>query len=118
VVEAALLPALVGWGRARQILLLGENFSAADAEAWGFIEKVVPTDILDAAVEHWIESILEAGPGAIRLQKKLIRRWEGLPLGEAVLAGIPAFVEAWDSDEPSRLMRKLRRGRSRQTGSG
>jgi enoyl-CoA hydratase/carnithine racemase len=117
VVEAALLPALVGWGRARQILLLGENFSASDAEAWGFIEKVVSNRDLDEAVEQWIDSIVQAGSRAVRLQKKLIRRWEDLPLRDAVLAGIPAFVEAWDSDEPKRLMRQFRRGRSRQTGS-
>ena len=43
VIEAALLPPLVGWGRARQILYLGETFTAADAAAWGLVELVVET---------------------------------------------------------------------------
>jgi enoyl-CoA hydratase len=111
VVEAALLPGLVGWGRARQILMLGENFPAAEALAWGFVEKVVTPEELDAAVESWIESILRAGPQALRLQKKLMRKWEDLPLRDAVLAGIPAFCEAHETDEPSRRMREFRRGR-------
>jgi enoyl-CoA hydratase len=115
VVEAALLPGLVGWGRAREILLLGENFSAAEAAAWGLVQKIVPVQNLDAAVERWIDSILRAGPRAVRLQKNLIRKWEDLPLRDAVLAGIPAFVQAQESDEPSRLMREFRRRRSRQT---
>jgi enoyl-CoA hydratase/carnithine racemase len=104
VIEAALLPSLVGWGRAREILLLGENFSAADAEKWGLVQKVVPLADLDAAVERCISSILQAGPRAIRLQKKLIRAWEGLPLRDAIRAGIDSFVEAWETEEPRERM--------------
>jgi enoyl-CoA hydratase len=115
VVEAALLPGLVGWGRAREILLLGENFSAAEAEAWGLVEKIATVQNLDAAVERWIDSIVRVGPRAVRLQKNLIRKWEDLPLRDAILAGIPAFVQAQESDEPSQLMREFRRRRSRQT---
>ena len=107
VIEAALLPTLVGWGRAREILLLGENFSAADAEKWGLVQKVVPTDELDAAVERCILSILQAGPNAIRLQKKLIRAWEELPLRDAIRAGIDSFVEAWKTEEPPERMRQF-----------
>ena len=105
VVEAALLPSLVGWGRARQILLLGETFTAAEAERWGFAERVVPGAELDAAVEAWLEALLQAGPRAIRLQKRLIGAWEDLPLRAAVQAGVDAFEEAWRTDEPRRAMR-------------
>ncbi|HYL39446.1 MAG TPA: enoyl-CoA hydratase [Bryobacteraceae bacterium] len=105
VIEAVLLPGLVGWGRARHILLLGETFSAAEAETWGLVEKVVPKQDLDAGVEQWITSILEAGPRAVRLQKKLIREWENLPLRDAIQAGIRAFTAAWESEEPSQLMK-------------
>lgn len=105
VVEAALLPMLVGWGRARQILLLGETFTAAEAERWGLVERVVPAGDLDAAVETWLVALMEAGPHAVRLQKGLIRAWEDLPLRAAVQAGIDAFAEAWLTDEPREAMR-------------
>ena len=105
VIEAALLPTLIGWGRTRRMLLLGETITAAEAAAWGLVEMVVPGPNLDGAVESWITSILQAGPRAIRLQKALIRRWEDLPLTEAVRAGIDAFVTAWETDEPSRRMK-------------
>ncbi|MGH6970877.1 MAG: enoyl-CoA hydratase-related protein, partial [Caulobacteraceae bacterium] len=42
VVEAALLPGLVGWGRARRLLLTGETIDAATALAWGLVEEVAP----------------------------------------------------------------------------
>lgn len=104
VVEAALLPTLVGWGRAREMLLLGESCSAREALQWGLVERVVSAGELDAAVERWIEALLRNGPQAVRRQKALMRRWERLPLDEAVQAGIDAFAASWDSDEPVRLL--------------
>lgn len=104
VIEAALLPSLIGWGRTRQILLLGENFTAAEAAQWGLVESVVPNQALDTSVERWVEAIRRAGSRAVRLQKKLIRAWEDVPLREAIMTGIDAFVAAWDTDEPRRMM--------------
>ena len=108
VIEAALLPSLVGWGRARQMLLLGELFGATEATTWGLVERVVPTHQLDDAVEGYVQSILQAGARAVRLQKELISSWENLPLCAAVEAGIDAFVAAWKSDEPRLAMSKFR----------
>jgi enoyl-CoA hydratase/carnithine racemase len=113
VIEAALLPPLVGWGRAREILLLGENFTSAEAEKWGLIERVVPLAELDAGVEQCIGAILQNGPGAVRLQKKLIRAWEDLPMREAIEAGIGAFVESWKTREPAERMRDFLARRKR-----
>jgi len=104
VVEAALLPGLIGWGRTRRLLLLAENIDAGTAEAWGFCERVVAPEALDAAVEEWIGLLREAGPEAIVNQKALIRAWEDLPLGEAIAAGIPAFARAFETGEPGRMM--------------
>ena len=100
VVEAALLPQLVGWGRTRELLFGGRSYMAREVEGWGLVEKVVSRGEFDRAADQWIEAILRAGPRAIRLQKKLIRQWEGLPLSEAIEAGIDAFVDAFDTDEP------------------
>ena len=111
VVEAALLPGLVGRGKAREIMLLGETFSAADAAAWGLAERVVPEASLDAAVEAWIAALLQAGPRAVRLQKKLMREWEEKPLSAAIDAGVEAFVAAWGTDEPRRAMAEFVAGK-------
>lgn len=94
VVEAALLPRLIGWGRTSWMLLTAENIDAATADRWGLVEQVVPADRLDAAVERCVHSIVEATPKAVRHQKRLMRRWERLPLDEAVQAGIDAFAES------------------------
>ena len=102
--QAALLPSLVGWGRAAELVLTGDIFEAREAYQFGFLQKLVPAAELDAAVEKWITSILVSGRRAVRLQKKLMRDWERLPLEESIQAGIRACVEARRTDEPKRLM--------------
>jgi enoyl-CoA hydratase len=116
VIEAALLPTLVGFGRAREILLLGEKFSAADALVWGLVERVAPAPALDAAVDACLASLLRSRPRAVRLQKRLIRQWEELPLSAAIAAGIDAFAAAYESDEPAAAMRDFLSGRRRRRG--
>lgn len=104
VVEAALLPGLIGWGRTRRLLLLAETLDAATMESWGFLERVVPMESLDPAVEEWVALLREAGPVAIANQKALIRAWEDLPLSQAIAAGIPAFAKSWETAEPRAMM--------------
>jgi enoyl-CoA hydratase len=104
VIEAALLPALIGWGRTRRLLLTGETIEAREAERWGLIEWCVPPAQLDAAVEELLDAILACGPEAIRLQKTLIREWENLPLSRAIERGITRFAEAYAGDEPRRML--------------
>ena len=113
VIEAALLPRLVGWGRARRLLLTGEMIDAGTAERWGLVERVVAPSDLDGAVEEWVAAILAAGPRAIRLQKALIRDWEALGLSEAIERGIDAFAEAYETREPAERMADFLLGKSR-----
>ena len=104
VVEAALLPQLIGWGRTKLMLYTGDNIDAATALDWGLVEKVVPAAELDAALATWVHSIVESGPKAIRLQKELIREWEAMPINDAVEAGIRCMYRAYQSDEPTRMV--------------
>ena len=113
VVEAALLPMLVGWGRTRQMLLLGETFTANEALSWGLVERVTTQASLDKAVGEWLDALLTSKPQAVRLQKALIRSWEDLPLREAVAAGVTSFAAAWDTDEPKRAMAEFLAARKR-----
>jgi enoyl-CoA hydratase len=103
VVEAALLPKLIGPARARRLLLTGENIDAKEALAWGLVDAVVPAPELDEAVVALAAPILASGPHAIRIQKALILDWEEMHTHAAVERGIDAFVEAFETDEPRRM---------------
>src|SRR6201985_1744187 len=83
VIHAALLPRLIGWGRARWLVMTAEDIDAPTALGWGLIDKVAPQGGLDAAVEHTIKALLECGAQALRSQKALLRQWEELPLTES-----------------------------------
>jgi enoyl-CoA hydratase len=104
VIHAALLPRLIGWGRARWLLMTAENIDAPTALAWGLVDVVAPEDGLDSAVEKTVAALLECAPEALRAQKDLIRRWEELPLKESVDLSIGVFGRSFLTDEPRRLM--------------
>ena len=104
VIHAALLPRLIGWGRARWLLMTAENIDAATALAWGLVDAVAPEGGLDAAVEKTVAALLECAPEALRAQKALIKQWEELPLKESVDLSIGVFGRSFLTDEPHRMM--------------
>jgi len=104
VVEAALIPRLIGYGRARELLLLGETIDADTALRWGLVERVVAPEALDREVETVLAALLSAGPRAVRLQKALMREWEAPAVDAAIAAGIAAFERAFETDEPTRML--------------
>lgn len=104
VIYAALLPRLIGWGRARWLVMTAENIDAGTALAWGLVDKVAKPGGLDDAVEETVKALLECGPEAIRAQKALLRAWEELPLKESVDLSIGVFGKSFLTGEPQRLM--------------
>ena len=107
VIEAALLPRLIGAGKARELVYTGASISATDAARCGLVDRVVPPLDLDDATQAWVRAIGAAGACAIRLQKTLVRQWDTEPLDRAIEAGMRAFTSAYDTDEPRRLMQKF-----------
>jgi naphthoate synthase/2-ketocyclohexanecarboxyl-CoA hydrolase len=64
-----LLPRLIGEKRAREVVFLCQQYSASDALNMGWINKVVPSKELDAAVDAWCQRLLELSPQALRVAK-------------------------------------------------
>ena len=104
VIEAALLPQLIGWGRTRWLLFAGQTITAEQALQWGLVEEVVSGKDLDDACLDLVESIAAAGPNAIRAQKALIQSWENVPLDSAIEHGIETFGQSFETDEPRTMM--------------
>jgi len=100
VIEAALLPRLVGWGRSNYLVLTGENINATTAYDWGFLESVTEQDQLDIETNRFVDAIVKSAPLAVREQKRLVRQWEVLPVNAAIEAGIDSLANAYRTDEP------------------
>ncbi|MFP3942702.1 MAG: enoyl-CoA hydratase family protein [Alphaproteobacteria bacterium] len=57
----AILPRIIGQGRASELLFLGRSMSAEEGERWGFFNRIVDRAELETAAEE-LASRLAAGP--------------------------------------------------------
>jgi enoyl-CoA hydratase/carnithine racemase len=105
VIEASLLPRLIGVGRAAELVYTGEMIDAAEAKRIGLINKRVPQEALKEATRQWADQLLRNGPTAMFLQKKLIAQWMELNLTESIADGIRAFRECFQTQEPREGMK-------------
>lgn len=105
VIEAALLPGLIGPGRAAELLLTGDAVTAETALGWGLVNRVVPAGQLERVTIDLVERVVSCSPAAIRLQKELIIRWRNTDLRTAIDAGVNAFAQSYATEEPREAIR-------------
>jgi enoyl-CoA hydratase len=87
VVEAALLPRLMGSGRAAWLVLTGEPIDARRALEWGLIEET-------GDGEKLVATLLAADRQALRMQKQLLQLWDEASLATSVTASVERFAQA------------------------
>lgn len=63
------LARIVGQKKAREIWFLCRQYSAAEAERMGLVNKVVPFDRLEDECVDWAETMMERSPLALRMIK-------------------------------------------------
>jgi enoyl-CoA hydratase/carnithine racemase len=93
VVEAALLPRLIGHGRAAWLVLTGEAIDARRACEWGLVEEVC--DDLAAGTERITAALLKGDPRALKIQKELLQLWEEAPLERSISESIVRFSDVY-----------------------
>ena len=72
----AILPRIIGQGRAAELLYTGRSMSADEGERWGFFNKLVDAQDLPAEAQTWAERIA-AGPNFAHMMTKtmLAQEW-------------------------------------------
>jgi enoyl-CoA hydratase len=90
VVEAALLPRLMGAGRAAWLVLTGEAIDARRAFEWGLIEQVGGDD----AVDQVVQILLGNDAKALQMQKQLLQLWEEAPLSVSIEKSVALFARS------------------------
>ena len=82
----AILPRIIGQGRAAELLYLGRSMGAEEGERWGFFNRVVPADALLTTARGLAERVA-AGPGFANMMTKtmLAQEWS-MSLEQAIEA--------------------------------
>ena len=73
-VEVLLHPWVLGLRKAKEFLYTGQRITAAEGQAWGMINHVVPRDRLEVFTLQLAQRIAEAPPIAIRMLKRSLNR--------------------------------------------
>jgi enoyl-CoA hydratase len=70
--------------KTNELLLLGEQISAQEAERIGIVNKVVPPEEFDEAVADWARKLASKSPVMMRLGKDAMFRQLDMPFEEAL----------------------------------
>lgn len=89
----ATLPASVGLARAKALMLLGEEFSAAQALAWGLVWQVVPDGDLQAASQQVCARLAALQPKVAGTFKRVLNN-----------IGLAQFQHAIELENEAQLM--------------
>ena len=106
----ALLARHVGDKKAREIWYLNLQYTAQEALEMGLVNKVVPADKLDEAVNEWTEIIGQRSPTAIALAKRSFNADSDNIRGISMLAlnAVKLFYDTEESKEGVRAFTEKR----------
>jgi enoyl-CoA hydratase len=93
------LARIVGSGRALELLLTGDQLSAADAHRLGLVNRVVPASDLMAEARKLAATIAGKAPLAVRYVLEAVQRGVNLPLAEALTLEAALFGLVVSTDD-------------------
>jgi len=112
---AFLLPRVVGLGRATEMLLLGDTISAADAERFGLVSRVLPPDKLMDEAQAIARRLADGTGLGLAMTKEMLNRELSMTIDDAIEAEAQAqalcmrgpdfreFYEAFVEKRPPRF---------------
>ncbi len=80
----ALIYRNVGRKKTNELMLLGEQISAAEAERIGIVNRVLPADEFEAGVADWAERLAAKSPVLMKLGKDAMFRQQDMAYADAV----------------------------------
>jgi enoyl-CoA hydratase/carnithine racemase len=93
------LPAVVGLGRAKELIMTGRFINGTEAHAIGFANRVTPATELEAATQALCDELLGAAPIAIALAKSVLDRVAKPALEETLELEVEAQERLAASDD-------------------
>lgn len=107
------LPRLIGRARAQELILLGENIPAREAERFGVVNRVVPAAEFAAGLDALVARCLALPSTTVGASKRLMRTCFDLDRAEFRQRMEKEFAACLDSEEYRAAMAALRAGKRR-----
>jgi enoyl-CoA hydratase/carnithine racemase len=82
----AILPRIIGHGRASELLFYGRSMSAEEGERWGFFNKIVPAGDLDTEAGAWAQRMAKGPAFANAMTKNQLNQEWNMSLDMAIEA--------------------------------
>ena len=82
----SILPRIIGQGRASELLYTGRTMSADEGERWGFFNRIVAADALDAEAQALAARIAEGPNFAHMMTKTMLAQEWNMSLEQAIEA--------------------------------
>ena len=80
----ALLPRIIGQGRATELMLTGRNMSGEEAERWGFFNRVLPPEELVSSALKLAEELVAGPTFAHGMTKKMLHQEWNMAVDQAI----------------------------------
>jgi enoyl-CoA hydratase/carnithine racemase len=82
----ALLPRIIGQGRASELLYTGRSLPGEEAERWGFFNRLVEPDALAAAAQAWASELVAGPTFANGITKTMLHQEWSMGIDQAIEA--------------------------------
>jgi len=101
----AMLPRIIGQGRAAELLYTGRVLGGEEAERWGFFNRLVPPDTVLAQAQH-LAAELAAGPTfANGMTKRMLEMEWAMSVESAIEAEAVAQALCMETEDFARAFR-------------
>ena len=107
----AILPRIVGLAKTRELMLLGETFSAAEAYEMGLAWRVVPDDAVFETAHETAARIAALPRGAVRELKRVLNRAGSLDVEGALALETEATVRRFLDPETAERVKSFGGGK-------
>jgi cyclohexa-1,5-dienecarbonyl-CoA hydratase len=99
-VAAALFPRIMGAKKAFELIMVGDNVTAADAEKIGLVNRVVPEAELDATAEAVAKKFLGLSGIGVRLcREALFEAADSSEWKDAMKKGVDLGIKTWETED-------------------
>ncbi|MCO8256691.1 3-hydroxyacyl-CoA dehydrogenase NAD-binding domain-containing protein [Haladaptatus sp. AB618] len=109
---------LVGETRTKELLFTGDQIDAERARDWGIVNRVVPEDELNSAVDEFVQNFVGGPTTALKIAKQVVHEGQDASLDTALALESKSFGLLTSTDDMLEGVTAFRQGRDPEFGGG